>query len=182
MHATSELERAVLKLLEHTQFGRPALDVDGQGLECSTSEGGDAVSETVFSVGNSGTASETEDNDDEDFRRGKGLTKAIIDSRSLTTLTSPVEPESELRQRHRDENSPSSELVSRPFEEDASASVDEYRKSGDRRRRRIEEFEDDYPLVRSTSWAVSCFVCGVLVTLFVLSSQRRDLLAGNRLT
>ncbi len=42
--------------------------------------------------------------------------------------------------------------------------------------------DEDISLVRSSSWAVSCFVCGVLVTLFVISSQRRDLLTGHRLT
>ena len=178
----SELEMAVLKLLDRT----PAVEeLDGQGLtECPSNDSADAASETVFSGANSGAASETSDDEmdlsNEKLSR-KSFTTRSSDPAILPGETSVAIPsETELRQR-RDigiSTSPKEETRTFDISESESKALLSPVRAGERER----EFEDDYPLIRTSSWAVSCFVCGVLVTLFVISAQRRDLLAGNRFT
>ena len=44
----------------------------------------------------------------------------------------------------------------------------------------MDDDDDSYTLARSSSWAVSCFVCGVLASLIVASARNREIMFANR--
>jgi len=138
----------------------------GRSVDGGTSDDFDGMSETVFSAANSGHPS-----DDEDL---SSSWKWMKSSTSRFPGQSGNEHSSDIRMRRRTRSLSSAEPERRPSFLNPLA--DEAKGPQDGRK------DEDIPLARSSSWAVSCFLCGVLVTLFVISTQRRDLLTGHRLT
>ncbi|KLO12158.1 hypothetical protein SCHPADRAFT_998330 [Schizopora paradoxa] len=129
-----------------------------RSVDGGASDDFDGMSETAFSAANSGRHS-----DDEDL--------SLSWNWKISPRNQPIAGESsELRTRRRAQSLSSAERERVPtFVNPSNEATSSGRK-------------EEISLVRSSSWAVSCFVCGVLVTLFVMSTQRRDLLTGHRLT